>query len=223
MTDGDKIILALPKGRILSEVMPIVRKAGIEPEPSFLDSGSHKLRFSTNHPEIDIIRVRSFDVASFVAFGAAQAGVVGSDVLAEFTFSEIYAPLDLGIGKCRISVAEPIELAEEDDPSAWSHVRVATKYPQITRRHFAQRGVQAECIKLHGAVELAPRLGLCHRIVDLVSSGATLKANGLVEVEHIADISSRFAINRIAWKTRPGVMNGWIKRFQEGLDAVEAG
>src|SRR5690606_29510703 len=120
------------------------------------------------------IPVRSFDVATFVAFGAAQMGVAGSDVLMEFDYAELYAPLDLGIGICRISVAEPAELAQSDDPSRWSHVRVATKYPEIARRHFAKRGVQAECIKLSGAVELAPKLGMCNRIVDLVSTGKTL-------------------------------------------------
>lgn len=222
MTDtnpDDKLILALPKGRILKEVMPILTAAGIEPEPAFADKEARQLRFATNRPELDIIRVRSFDVANFVAFGAAQLGIAGSDVLMEFDFPEIYAPLDLGIGKCRMAVAEPAEMVEGDDPATWSHVRVATKYPEITRRHFAQRGVQAECIKLNGAMELAPKLGLCRRIVDLVSSGATLKANGLVEIEHIAHISSRLAVNRTAWKTRPAEIGYWIEKFREAIDA----
>jgi ATP phosphoribosyltransferase len=218
----EKLVLALPKGRILTEVMPIVRAAGIEPEPAFDDKDNRQLRFSTNRPEIDLIRVRSFDVATFVAFGAAQLGVAGNDVLMEFDFSEIYAPLDLGVGHCRMSVAEPAELVAEDDPSTWSHVRIATKYPAITRRHFAARGVQAECIHLNGAMELAPALGLCQRIVDLVSSGATLEANGLVEIERIAEITSRLAVNRTAWKTRPREINHWIERFREAVDARAA-
>lgn len=222
MPADEKLVLALPKGRILTEVMPIVRAAGIEPEPAFDDNNSRQLRFSTNRPEIDLIRVRSFDVATFVAFGAAQFGVAGNDVLMEFDFSEIYAPLDLGVGHCRMSVAEAAELVAEDDPSTWSHVRIATKYPAITQRHFAARGVQAECIHLNGAMELAPALGLCQRIVDLVSSGATLEANGLVEIERIAEITSRLAVNRTAWKTRPREINHWIERFREAVDARAA-
>jgi ATP phosphoribosyltransferase len=222
LSANEKLVLALPKGRILTEVMPIVRAAGIEPEPAFDDKDSRQLRFFTNRPEIDLIRVRSFDVATFVAFGAAQLGVAGNDVLMEFDFSEIYAPLDLGVGHCRMSVAETAELVAEDDPSTWSHVRIATKYPAITRRHFAQRGVQAECIHLNGAMELAPALGLCQRIVDLVSTGATLEANGLVEIEKIAEITSRLAVNRTAWKTRPRQINHWIERFREAVDARAA-
>lgn len=219
-TTIEKLILALPKGRILEEVLPILKAAGIEPEPAFGDKHARQLRFATNRPEMDVIRVRGFDVANFVAFGAAHLGVAGSDVLMEFDFPEIYAPLDLGIGKCRMAVAEPVEMVKGDDPATWSHVRVATKYPEITRRHFAQRGVQAECIKLNGAMELAPSLGLCRRIVDLVSSGATLKANGLVEIEHIADISSRLAVNRTAWKTRPAEIGYWIEKFREAIHAA---
>jgi ATP phosphoribosyltransferase len=164
--------------------------------------------------------VRSFDVATFVAFGGAQLGVAGSDVLMEFDYPEIYAPVDLDLGHCRLSVAEPKALADTDDPSRWSHVRIATKYPEVTKRHFAARGVQAEVIKLSGAMELAPSLGLCRRIVDLVSTGSTLKANDLVEVEHIADISSRLIVNREALKTRPEQVGGWIERFREAVDAA---
>jgi len=213
---AEKLVLALPKGRILDEAMPLVRAAGIEPEPDFDNPKSRSLRFSTNHPHVDIIRVRAFDVATFVAFGAAEIGIAGNDVLMEFDYPEIYAPLDLGIGKCRLAVAEPAEFAEKDDPSRWSHIRVATKYPTITAKHFARRGVQAECVKLNGAMELAPGLGLCRLIVDLVSTGSTLKANGLVEVERVADISSRLIVNRTALKTRPEELAGWIERFREG-------
>ena len=211
----DKLVIALPKGRILDEAMPLVRAAGIEPEAAFDDPKSRLLRFATNHPHIDIIRVRSFDVATFVAFGAAHLGIAGNDVLMEFDYPELYAPLDLGIGACRLSVAEPDDIAASDDPKRWSHVRIATKYPEVTRRHFAARGVQAECVKLNGAMELAPSLGLCSRIVDLVSSGATLKANGLKEVEIIAEVTSRLIVNRTALKTRSDEMTGWIDAFRK--------
>ena len=214
------MVLALPKGRILREVMPLVRAAGIEPEPAFEDPDSRLLKFETNLPQLSIIRVRSFDVATFVAFGAAHLGVAGNDVLMEFDYPEIYAPIDLGIGKCRLSVAAPRAMALEDDPTRWSHIRIATKYPRITKRHFAGRGVQAECIKLNGAMELAPNLGLCRRIVDLVSTGKTLKENGLVEVETIAEISSRLVVNRAALKTRPVDVGGWVDRFREVADAA---
>ena len=213
-------VLALPKGRILRELVPLLTRAGLEPEPDFHDDNSRKLRFATSDPNLALIRVRSFDVATFVAFGAAQLGVAGNDVLLEFDYPEIYAPVDLGIGKCRLAVAEPVEMVGEDDPNRWSHIRVATKYPNITSAHFAARGVQAECIKLSGAMELAPTLGLSRRIVDLVSTGATLKANNLVEVEHIADVTSRLVVNRTAWKTYPEEIGGWIERLRAAAGAI---
>ena len=219
---NEKLVLALPKGRILKEVMPVVRHAGIEPEPAFDDEDDRRLRFTTNLPGFDIIRVRSFDVATFVAFGAAHMGVCGNDVLMEFDYPEIYAPVDLGVGVCRLVVAEPEDMVEGDDPTTWSTLRVAPKYPSLTQSHFAARGVQAECIKLNGAMELAPQLGLCRRIVDLVSTGATLKANGLVEVEQIAAITSRLAVNRAAWKTRPDEIGHWITKFREAVNGDAA-
>jgi ATP phosphoribosyltransferase len=176
------LTFAIPKGRILDEALPLLAKAGIQPEAEFHDKKSRALRFATNRPDVSIIRVRAFDVATFVAHGAAEIGIVGSDVLAEFDYSEIYAPVDLDMGHCRLSVAEPVGLADEDE-AALSHVRVATKYPYLTRKYYEARGLQAECVKLNGAMELAPSLGLSRRIVDLVSSGATLKANGLVETD----------------------------------------
>jgi len=199
------LILAIPKGRILDEALPLLARAGVIPEPDFHNPSSRALRFATSDPQLDIIRVRAFDVATFVAHGAAQIGIVGSDVIDEFEYTEIYAPLDLNIGHCRISVAEPAELAASDDPRGWSHVRVATKYPHMTQKYFEARGVQAECVKLNGAMELAPTLGLSTRIVDLVSSGRTLKENGLVEVEVLANVSARLIVNRAAFKTRDDV------------------
>ena len=219
---NENLVLALPKGRILEEVMPVVRRVGIRPEPAFDEPDDRRLRFATNVDGLDIIRVRSFDVATFVAFGAAHLGVAGNDVLMEFDYPEIYAPVDLGVGRCRLVVAEPKDMVSTDDPSTWSSVRVATKYPTLTSQHFARRGVQAECIKLNGALELAPQLGLCQRIVDLVATGRTLAANGLVEVERIMDVTSRLAVNRTAWKTRAGEIGYWIGRFREAVDGPEA-
>jgi ATP phosphoribosyltransferase len=221
-TGAEPLIMALPNGRILGEVMPLLHRVGIDPEPAFRDPRSRKLRFATSDPGLDLIRVRSFDVATFVAFGAAQLGVAGNDVLMEFDYSEIYAPLDLDIGHCHMAVAVPADCVGHEDPASWSHIRVATKYPEITRRHFAGRGVQAECIKLNGAIELAPLLGLCRHIVDLVQTGATLKANGLAEIEHIADITSRLIVNRPALKTRPEEVGNWIERFRAATDAGSA-
>ena len=211
----DKLIMALPNGRILTEVMPLLRRAGIEPEPAFDDPSARQLRFATSDPGLDLIRVRAFDAATFVAFGAAHIGVAGNDVLMEFDYSDIYAPLDLDIGYCRMMIAAPKDWIGQEDPRTWSHIRVASKYPEVTRRHFAARGVQAECVKLSGAMELAPSLGLSHRIVDLVDSGRTLKENGLVEIEHIADITSRFIVNRAALKTLPERIGHWVDRFRE--------
>ncbi|MDX3885041.1 MULTISPECIES: ATP phosphoribosyltransferase [Edaphosphingomonas] len=211
---ADPIIIAIPKGRILVETLPMLARVGIVPEAAFSDEDSRALRFATNQPHIGLIRVRAFDVATFVAHGAAQIGIVGSDVLDEFDYSEIYAPVDLGIGRCRLSVAEPVEMAAGDDPREWSHVRVATKYPGLTRRHFAARGVQAECVKLNGAMEIAPVLGLASRIVDLVSSGRTLKENGLVEVETICEVSARLIVNRAAFKTRAEEIAPLVEAFR---------
>lgn len=222
LADVEPLRLALPKGRILKELQPILTAADVRPEAAFDDKDARQLRFRANVPGLEIIRVRSFDVASFVAFGGADIGIAGRDVVMEFDYPDVYAPLDLGIGKCRLAVAEPKEMAPGDDPSRWSHVRIATKYPNVTARHFAARGVQAECIKLNGAMELAPVLGLCSRIVDLVSTGSTLKANGLVEIEHIADISSLLIVNRTQMKTRPRLLKAWIERFRAALDAQAA-
>ncbi len=218
--DPESIVLAVPRGRIARDLQPLLARAGIEPEKAFADPDSRKLSFQTSVDGLSIIRVRSFDAATFVAFGGADVGIVGYDVLLEFDYPDLYLPLDLGIGKCRLAVAEPADVAEGDDPRHWSHIRIATKYPETTQRHFARRGVQAECVKLNGALELAPRLGLCRRIVDLVDTGATLEANGLVEVEKIADVTSRLVINRPAMKLRPQALGRFVERFQEAIDAA---
>lgn len=200
---ANELTFAIPKGRILDEALPVMARAGIEPEPAFHDKANRSLTFATNRPDMRLIRVRAFDVATFVAHGAAQVGIVGSDVIEEFDYADLYAPVDLDIGHCRLSLAEPKDAAASG--AAASHLRVATKYPNLTRRHFEARGIQAECVKLNGAMEIAPSLGLATRIVDLVSSGATLRENGLVETSRILDISARLIVNRAALKTDPRV------------------
>lgn len=197
------LTFAVPKGRILDEALPVMARAGVFPADAFHDTKDRSLSFATTRADMRLIRVRAFDVATFVAHGAAQVGIVGSDVVEEFNYSDLYAPVDLDIGHCRLSVAEPVGGADSIDGA--SHVRVATKYPGITRRHFEAQGIQAECVKLNGAMELAPSLGLSGRIVDLVSTGATLKQNGLVETAKIMEISARLIVNRAALKTDPRV------------------
>lgn len=213
------VIIAVPKGRILEEALPLLARAGIFPDSSFADENSRALMFATNASHVSLIRVRAFDVATFVAHGAAQLGIVGADVLAEFAYPELYAPVDLGIGHCRLSVAEPQDMADGDDPRGWSHVRIATKYPRVTSRHFEARGVQAECVKLNGAMELAPMLGLAPRIVDLVSSGRTLRENGLVEVETLMQVSARLIVNRAALKMRAEVIGPMVEAFRDAVQA----
>ncbi len=194
-----QLTFAVPKGRILDEALPVMARAGVEPDAEFHDPKSRALAFGTTRADMRIIRVRAFDVATFVAHGAAQVGIVGSDVIEEFDYADLYAPVDLGIGLCRLSVARMA--SDTDEAGAASHLRVATKYPSLTRRHFEAAGVQAECVKLNGAMELAPSLGLARQIVDLVSTGKTLKDNGLVETDVILEISARLIVNRTALKT----------------------
>ena len=215
MNDKD-IIIALPKGRILKQVLPIFDKVGIIPEKTFFNEKDRKLKFETNFPNIKLIIVRSFDVATFLIYGAAHIAIIGSDVLEEFNHSEIYSPIDLKIGLCRLVVATTKEILSDEDPLTWSYVRVATKYPKLTSEHFKKRGVHADCIKLNGAMELAPSMGLCRRIVDLSESGETLKANGLIEIEEIMKVSTRLAVNRNAYKTNFKEINKIIMKF-EGL------
>ncbi len=217
MNNFDNLFIVLPKGRILNQALEILSEIGIKPERSFFNSDDRKIQFSTNKKHIKIIRVRSFDVATFLIYGAAHIGIIGSDVLNEFDSSEIYSPLDLNFGDCRMVVATTKDMLFNEDPQEWSYVRVATKYPNITKRHFEKKGVQAECIKLNGAMEIAPNLGLCRRIVDLVETGKTLKANGLIEIEEIEKVSTRLAINRGVYKTNFSKINEIIQKIQSYL------
>jgi len=204
------LIFAVPKGRILDEALPLMARAGVVPDAEFHDKSSRALSFACEGSDTRIIRVRAFDVATFVAHGAAQAGIVGSDVVEEFAYSDLYAPVDLDIGHCRLSVAEPVGRGGD---AAASHLRVASKYPSLTRRHFERQGIQAEVVKLNGAMELAPGLGLASRIVDLVSTGRTLKDNGLEETSVILQISARLIVNRAALKTDERVA-ALVERFR---------
>jgi ATP phosphoribosyltransferase len=217
------LIFAVPKGRILDEALPLMARAGVVPEAEFHDKKSRALSFACAKDSIwgsdmRIIRVRAFDVATFVAHGAASVGIVGSDVVEEFAYSDLYAPVDLGIGYCRLSVAEP---AGQPATQGASHLRVASKYPNLTHRHFESQGIQAEVIKLNGAMELAPGLGLASRIVDLVSTGKTLKDNGLVETSTILEITSRLIVNRAALKTDERVAQ-LVERFRALVATGEA-
>lgn len=206
----EPLTFAVPKGRILDEALPLMAGAGVVPDAEFHDKSSRSLSFACENSDMRLIRVRAFDVATFVAHGAAQVGIVGSDVVEEFAYSDLYAPVDLDIGHCRLSVAEP---AGQSAGTLPSHLRIASKYPNLTRRHFEKLGVQAEVVKLNGAMELAPSLGLSSRIVDLVSSGRTLKDNGLVETARILDISARLIVNRAALKTDERVAQ-LVERFR---------
>ena len=196
-----KIIIAIPRGRIIGELKRILIKTTFAPEAEMFDDKSRKLTFLSKNKDVNFIKVRAFDACTFVAFGAAQIGIAGEDVIKEFDYSEIYAPLELNIGHCRLSVAALKTLLKKEDPETWSNIRVATKYPNISKKYFANKGIQVEAIKLNGSMELAPSLNMCRRIVDLVSTGATLKANGLKEIDEIMKIQSKLIINRSAFKT----------------------
>ncbi len=197
----------------MKETLGLLERAGID--TSFVSSTDRRLIFEDQKEGLRFMIVRGQDVPTYVEYGAADMGVAGKDVLVEQA-RDLYEPLNLGIGACRMVVAEPAELKETDNPSLWTHVRVATKYPEITTDHFLGKGIQVEIIKLYGSIELAPLLGLSERIVDLVETGETLKSNGLVEVETIMEITSSMVCNRASLKTRPRR----IKEFLERLSAV---
>ena len=210
-----KIIIAVPRGRITKECKNILLKTSFAPDPMLFDKDTRKLKFKSKNKNIDYIKVRAFDACTFVAFGAAQIGIAGEDVIQEFNYSEVYAPLNLNIGHCKISVAALKSLLKKEDPETWSNIRVATKYPNITKKFFANKGIQVEIIKLSGSMELAPSLNMCRRIVDLVSTGKTLKVNGLVEVEEIMQIQSKLIVNRSAYKTEITKIKNIISEFHE--------
>ncbi len=210
-----KIIIAIPRGRIIKELKKILIKTSFAPENELFDDKSRKLTFSSKSKEVNFIKVRAFDACTFVAFGAAQIGIAGEDVIKEFDYSEIYSPLELNIGHCRLSVAAQKKLLKKEDPETWSNIRIATKYPNISKEYFSNKGVQVEVIKLNGSMELAPSLNMCRRIVDLVSTGATLKANGLKEIDEILKVQSKLIVNRSAFKTNN-------KKIQNIVDEIQS-
>jgi len=189
------LTVALTKGRILKETLPLFAEAGIEPLEDI--ATSRKLLFETTHPGVQLVILRGSDVPTYVRHGAADVGVVGKDLLMEFGAHGLYEPLDLGIAKCRLMTA-----GFPDRKPASGRLRVATKFVNVARKHYAARGIQAEVIKLYGAMELAPLMDLADEIVDIVDTGNTLKANGMAPLEHIADVSSRLVINKAAMRTR---------------------
>ena len=190
------LTLALPKGRLLDPALALLRELGVEG----VDGESRKLIFSDEPHGLRLLLLKPADIPAYVTYGAADLGIVGKDILAEQA-PDVYEPLDLGFGFCRLVVAEPRELFERDDPSKWSWVRVATKYRRMTEAYFSEKGIQVEIVHLDGSIELAPLVGLADRIVDLVQSGETLRANGLVEVEEIMRSTARLIVNRASMKT----------------------
>lgn len=212
---NNQLTIAIPKGRILTESIELFAKVGIHLETMLEDS--RKLIFEYPEQNLRALIVRATDVPTYVEHGCADLGIVGKDTLLEQD-KDLYEPLDLGFGYCRMMVAEPANLAKDDDPSRWSHIRVATKYPHVAEKYFASKGVQAEIIKLYGSIELGPLVGLSERIVDLVSTGETLRQNGLVEVETIAEITTRLVVNRASLKTKHQRIRGII----DGLEKVIA-
>ena len=195
----DYITIAIPKGRILEESVALFQKIGID--CAELLSNSRKLIFENPAQKMRYMIVRATDVPTYVEYGCADLGIVGKDTLLEQE-KDLYEPLDLKFGYCRMMVAEPAALSSNDDPAVWSNIRIATKYPNFTEKYFAAKGIQVEIIKLYGSIELAPLVGLSERIVDLVSTGETLRQNGLVEVETIAEITTRLIVNRASMKTK---------------------
>lgn len=210
-----KIILAIPKGRILQDLIPLFNKISLKIEADFYDDNSRKLVFTTNFLFLEVVKVRSFDVATFVKFGGASLGICGLDVLKEFSSQEILPILDLNIGKCRLSIASQIDKINnhENDWHQKSHLRIATKYPNIANNYFANLGIQTEIIKLNGAIEIAPKLQLCDYILDLVSSGKTLQENNMIEIKKIFDVSSYLVVNRNSLKTNSQFINQIINIF----------
>ena len=204
------LTLALPKGRLLRPALEILRSMGL----AGVEADSRKLIFSDEKHGLRFLILKPADVPTYVEYGAADLGIVGKDILLEQE-PDVYEPLDLGFGFCRLVVAEPLALWERDDPSKWSWVRVATKYPVLTERYFSERGIQVEMVRLDGSIELAPLVGLADRIVDLVQSGETLRVNGLVEVAEITRSTARLIVNRASLKTEYSPVSQLIERLKK--------
>ncbi len=204
------LTLALPKGRLLEPALALLAGMGIRG----VDVDSRRLLVTDPKADMRFIFLKPSDIPAYVEYGAADLGIVGKDILLEQQ-PDVYEPVDLGFGFCRLVVAEPKELWERDDPAKWSWVRVATKYPRLTERYFAERGIQAEIVRLDGSIELAPLVGLAERIVDLVQSGETLRANGLVEVAEIMTSTARLIVNRASLKTAHARVNALVSAMRQ--------
>lgn len=207
------LIIALSKGRIYKETLPLLAAAGITPVDD--PDASRKLILDTNRDEVKLLVLRASDVPTFVQYGAADLGVAGKDVLMEHGGEGLYEPVDLKIACCRLMVAGRVD--DQDDEGAQKRLRIATKYVNSTRRYYASKGQQVEIIKLYGSMELAPVVGLADRIVDVVDTGNTLKANGLMPMEHIADISSRLVVNKASMKMKHALMKKLIDDISQAV------
>ena len=212
---NDKMTLALTKGRILKETLPLLARAGIEPREDL--ASSRKLVFETNRNDLQLVIIRGTDVPTYVRHGAADMGVVGKDILLEHGAEGLYEPLDLGISRCRLMTAGPVGWR-----GSGSRIRVATKFVNIAREHFARQGKHAEVIKLYGAMELAPMMNLADLIVDIVDTGNTLKANGMEPLEEIATVSSRLIVNKAAMRSRYRLIQQVIDDLSDVLEAGDA-
>lgn len=206
------ITIALSKGRIFEETLPLLAAAGIEPTDD--PETSRKLIIGTNRPDVRLVIVRATDTPTYVQYGAADLGIAGKDVLIEHGGVGLYQPLDLRIARCRMCVATPAGFDYATAVRPGGRIRVATKYVETARRHFAEKGVHVDLIKLYGSMELAPLVGLADAIVDLVSSGGTLRANNLVEVEDIMPISSRLIVNQASLKTKREMIQPVLEAFE---------
>jgi ATP phosphoribosyltransferase len=211
------LVLALSKGRIFDQTLPLLREAGIQvaEDPEV----SRKLILATNRPDLRIIIVRASDVPTYVQYGAADFGVAGKDVLQEHGNTGLYQPIDLHIAKCRLSVAVRKDFDYANAIRQGARLRVASKYVQVAREHFAKKGVHVDMIKLYGSMELAPLVGLADVIVDLVDTGNTLRANGLVEVEQIQDITSRLIVNQASMKLKHRQLQPVLHAFKDASSA----
>ena len=205
------VTIALTKGRILAETMPLLAKAGIEPLDAI--DNSRKLLFETSSPGVSLVLLRGSDVPTYVRHGAADVGVVGKDLLMEFGAEGLYEVLDLEIARCRLMTA-----GLNDRKPSKAKVRVATKFVNVAKQHYASRGIQAQLIKLYGAMELAPLMDLADEIVDIVDTGNTLRANGMSPRDHIADISSRLVVNKASMRTRHTEISALIDRLSKAVD-----
>ena len=208
------LTIALSKGRIFQETLPLLAKAGIVPVDD--PEKSRKLILDTNRDDVKLVIIRASDVPTYVQYGAADLGVAGKDVLLEHGGEGIYEPLDLGIARCRLMVAGRVTPTTGE-----GRMRIATKYVNCARRHFAAQGLQVEVVKLYGSMELAPLVGLADRIVDVVDTGNTLRANGLVELEHIADISSRLIVNKAAMKMKHARIKAFIVQMAAAVSTAK--